>query len=299
MKKIIVLMSTYNGEKYIEQQIDSILNQEKVDLELLVRDDGSTDSTKDILERYKKQGKLKWYTGSNLRSAKSFLNLLKECGNADYYAFADQDDFWHKEKLYKAIEKLEEENYKYGKLYISSLNVVDSELNYKFSEKIPKTVNFETEMIKNYATGCTMVFDKNLRKKINDNNFSFVAMHDSLICRVASMLDCPIICDNESYIDYRQHGNNVLGMTNNPIKTWKRRWKRFVNSESESSKTAQELLNIKRLKISDEKKDFLIQLANYKTNKKYKRILLKKKIFTKKDKLVRTLYKIKLLFNKV
>ena len=111
MKKIIVLMSTYNGEKYLQVQLDSILSQENVDLELLVRDDGSTDSTKTILERYQSEGKLTWYSGKNKKPAYSFFDLLGKCKDADYYAFADQDDFWHEDKLINAIKRLEKIDY--------------------------------------------------------------------------------------------------------------------------------------------------------------------------------------------
>ena len=61
--KVNVLMSTYNGEHYIKQQLDSIMSQEKVDVDLLVRDDGSWDSTLGILQKYKEKGKLRWYKG--------------------------------------------------------------------------------------------------------------------------------------------------------------------------------------------------------------------------------------------
>ena len=76
MKKVVVLMSTYNGEKYLEEQINSILNQKSVEVELFVRDDNSIDSTKKILSKYEKKKKLKWYDGENLKSAKTMHRLL-------------------------------------------------------------------------------------------------------------------------------------------------------------------------------------------------------------------------------
>ena len=77
MEKVCVLMSTYNGEKYLREQIDSILNQENVEVDILIRDDGSTDNTLNILKEYiKKHKNINYYTGANLRSAKSFMNLL-------------------------------------------------------------------------------------------------------------------------------------------------------------------------------------------------------------------------------
>ena len=98
MEKVIVLMSTYNGEKYIKQQVDSILNQENVSVELVVRDDGSNDNTISILKEYEKAGKLIWYTGDNKGAAYSFFDLMEYAKNRYddycYFALSDQDDIW-------------------------------------------------------------------------------------------------------------------------------------------------------------------------------------------------------------
>ncbi len=94
MDSIVVLMSTYNGEKYIREQLDSIFNQEGIDVKVVVRDDGSKDTTHAILDEYKKTHELVWYTGENLKSARSFMDLIYQAPESDYYAFADQDDYW-------------------------------------------------------------------------------------------------------------------------------------------------------------------------------------------------------------
>ena len=69
MYKVVIIMSTYNGAKYLREQLDSIVNQTEQDKFILIRDDGSTDETLNILEEYQKKGLLKWYKGKNLRSA--------------------------------------------------------------------------------------------------------------------------------------------------------------------------------------------------------------------------------------
>lgn len=76
MKNVLVILSTYNGEKYLREQIESVLKQENVKISILVRDDGSTDNTCNILEEYEKKGLLRWYTGKNLKPAKSFIDLF-------------------------------------------------------------------------------------------------------------------------------------------------------------------------------------------------------------------------------
>lgn len=103
-QNILVLMSTFNGEKFIREQIESILAQENVNIKLLVRDDGSTDKTLDILNEYKNKGKLNYYIGKNLGPQLSFMHLLQNAPYCEYYAFADQDDVWLKDKLSTAIK---------------------------------------------------------------------------------------------------------------------------------------------------------------------------------------------------
>lgn len=114
-------MSTYNGKDYLREQIDSILSQdceEKADvkLKLLIRDDGSKDGTQEILRKYaaKYPDQVSWYQGENIGVIKSFFDLIEKSDEkADYYAFSDQDDYWHKEKLRAGIEKIKEMSKKY------------------------------------------------------------------------------------------------------------------------------------------------------------------------------------------
>ena len=106
--RIAVLMSSYNGEQYIKEQIDSILNQKgKFNIDIYVRDDGSFDNTIHILEDYQKKGLIKFCGGENIGPAKSFLTLLALADGYDFYAFADQDDIWFENKIESAILKIE------------------------------------------------------------------------------------------------------------------------------------------------------------------------------------------------
>ena len=91
MKKVQVLLSTYNGEKYLKEQLDSIIAQKGVDVHILARDDGSKDDTIKILEGYENIDIIK---GSNIGVCKSFFELINKSGEYDYYSFADQDDVW-------------------------------------------------------------------------------------------------------------------------------------------------------------------------------------------------------------
>ncbi len=117
MKRVQVLMSTYNGENYLAEQIESILSQAHVKVSLLVRDDGSADHTPAILTSYAGEH-VQIDIGKNIGTQKSFLHLI-ECAdsNNDYFAFADQDDVWHPQKLQKAVEALEYETAKSRRMH--------------------------------------------------------------------------------------------------------------------------------------------------------------------------------------
>ena len=101
-------MATYNGKSYLLEQIESICSQQGVNIKLWVRDDGSTDGTQLLLEEYKQKGLLDWYQGtSSSGPAKAFLDLLQTSPKADFYAFADQDDYWMEDKMKIAVENLQ------------------------------------------------------------------------------------------------------------------------------------------------------------------------------------------------
>ena len=112
MKTVQILLSSYNGDKYINRQIDSILCQKDVEVHLLIRDDGSTDQTRQIIKKYEKKYpfNIKVVLGENIGWKKSFFTLLKLAGDYDYYAFADQDDYWYEDKEISAIDVMESDS---------------------------------------------------------------------------------------------------------------------------------------------------------------------------------------------
>lgn len=175
-KSVQVVMSTYNGEKYLKEQIDSILSQEGVDVRLYIRDDGSSDRTTDILASYQEHKNVKIEKGNNLGFAKSFLTALDECDEADYYAFSDQDDVWEKDKLSTAIEILEEESQSTPLLYCSALQRVDENLNPLHVQSYHGLrINLPSMLTRGRLAGCTFVFNNTLRNLVK--NSSQIEMH--------------------------------------------------------------------------------------------------------------------------
>lgn len=213
---ILVLMSTYNGEKYIAEQIDSILCQKNVeDIKILIRDDGSRDGTISIIEDYiKDHNNIILIKGHNVGCEESF-NLLASYANkkcqADYYAFCDQDDIWMPDKLQTAINILNTYDSKKPNLYFSNLTLVDSNLiplyeMYNSEEVIDvKKMTF----IQLFIFACTSVFNKTALQyycKPEKNNCN----HDHWIFIICSLLG-NVYYDSSSHILYRQHANNVSG----------------------------------------------------------------------------------------
>ena len=161
-RKVAVLMSTYNGEKFLREQIESLFAQVGVDLTVYVRDDGSSDGTLEILRRYESE-KFIVTVGNNLGPANSFMELLYSVPDTyDYYAFSDQDDIWAPDKLSAGIQMLEEKG---ALLYGCNQMLVDKDGNelgvwrkegYKVS-----TTPIEV-IVRNSISGCTMIFTRNL-----------------------------------------------------------------------------------------------------------------------------------------
>lgn len=211
-------MSTYNGEKYIREQIDSILAQKDVDLTLHIFDDISKDKTVEIAREYEeKNSNVKVHINErNKNFTYNFLDALfsfKENEEFDYYAFSDQDDYWLDTKLISAIKKIEEK----GKctLYAANLKVVDQDLNPTGEVMMPKKYKqgHYDMLCKNVVTGCTVVMDKDFKNLSTKHYPENIYLHDYWLAIIAHYTKtanyvydtCP------DYILYRQHGANLIG----------------------------------------------------------------------------------------
>ena len=283
--KSIVLMSTYNGEKYLRQQLDSLLNQDLKPTKILVRDDGSKDETINILEEYSsKYSFIEYYYGKNVGPAKSFFDLINKCEDYDYYALCDQDDVWFKDKLSSAIKKLKQENNGIPLLYAGRFTLTDKDLN-PLNSKISKLysyTDFGHALIYHTAPGCTFVFNNQAKQLIKkyDVNKEYCVIHDALIHKIVTMFG-KMILDEEPHMYYRQHGNNVYGLTADKGKEFIHRVKNFIggNIRGYRSNTAKSLFNVYGSMCEEDKLQLLKTVANYSTNKDLKKNLLNNKIF--------------------
>ncbi len=222
--RMAVLMATYNGEKYLRQQIDSIL-QQKTDIpfDLIVRDDGSKDATLEILESYSLQGSLKYYADKNLGAAKGFIQLLRDNPGYDFYAFADQDDVWEADKLQKGLNKIS--GVTGPVIYCANSVLVDENLQSlgRNTHRELPTYNLVSILcLACCAQGCTSVFNSALARVIQNHNVPEVfIMHDSLITCLCGLIGGTVIYDHEPSMKYRMHGKNVFGVVTAKQNLWR------------------------------------------------------------------------------
>lgn len=294
MKKVQILMSTFNGEKYLQEQLNSLFNQEDIKLDILVRDDNSTDKTKEILDR----NHIKWYTGKNLKPAKSFFDLIKKSGDFEYYAFCDQDDVWDTKKLYIAIEKLEKCNNNKPSMYFSNKKIVDQNLNYLYTTNETKKISLGSSLITNIATGCTIVINKKMMEALKKYSPSFIEMHDAWVYKLCLALDGNVVFDKNPYINYRQHQNNVIGNSESILSKIKRRLKGIIKCNHIKEKMALEILEGYKDVISQKNLEILNDFVGYKKLKNKFKLIFKEEYKTgdfSKD----LIFKIAVLINKI
>ncbi|MBR2318541.1 MAG: glycosyltransferase family 2 protein [Bacteroidaceae bacterium] len=275
---VCVLLSTYNGEKYLKEQLYSLYEQQGVGISLLVRDDGSTDSTHTILDAELSAGRLVWYTGENLKPAFSFWNLLQNASETQYYAFCDQDDVWDADKLKVATDMLSAAG-DVPALYFCQTRLVDASLNEIESVKISPLLTYAEALVYHFVTGCTMVMNNAMRKVLLQYTPEFIRMHDIWIYDVAMAVDAKVFFDPNPHISYRQHGNNVIGQANSVKAVWKNRIARLRKNECIRSRLAKELQKGYSSAMSPENRALTDLVANYKESfTSWMRLLFTRKI---------------------
>lgn len=265
LPKVVVLMSTYNGELFLSEQLDSLFAQANVNLYLIVRDDGSTDRTKEILETYlrKKPDKMKVLFGENIGFSKSFYTLVENSGDYDFFAFSDQDDVWFPNKLEQEIKKLLE-NKLMPSMCFCNCWLTDEKLivNKPLFENIQLPKQRYNRILENLAAGFTIVFNKAARDMFLKADKDKIEFHDFWLYSICSLLGSVIY--NESILAYyRQHSNNYIGKNRDIYKKILYRINRIRNGSHLRENIASELLRCFGEKIDSTDKDKLRLIASY------------------------------------
>lgn len=263
MEKVAVLMSTYNGESFIVQQIDSILSQRDVDVDLIIRDDGSTDSTVEKIKLLN-DSRIKIIQGENIGWKSSFSWLLRNVQGYEYYAFSDQDDVWNPMKLKVAIDSIGISDFPC--LYYCDATIVDKDLN---KIGIKKNYNPFQEKLTNIficsGQGCCIVLNKSTKKLFDAYIPKYDFSHEAWLCIICGYFG-KIIHDNNSYMMYRVTGQNTsgFGRTGKMELIRKRKDKKFLQQIYPPYAT--ELLSGFNNNLSVSEKKELLRVANYKKN---------------------------------
>lgn len=215
-------MSTYNGESYLADQIDSIINQSYLNWHLYIRDDGSNDKTCEIIRHYSsKCSKISFVNDgkvTNLGVIKSFMNLLRNI-DADFYMFSDQDDVWKRDKVLNTIKFIKQFDYRTKPVCVyTNLQVVDNQLQGNEPLLDYNWQDFLHLLFTNNAYGCTMMLNQRLKElvKFDSINYSNVFMHDWWLMLIAAGFGEVGYLDEKTIL-YRQHGNNQVGASNKTL----------------------------------------------------------------------------------
>lgn len=278
MDRICILMSTYNGERYLKDQIDSLLAQDNVVFDICIRDDGSTDGTLNILRQYESRfTNIKIQAGENVGYEKSFYSLMKNVGVYQYYAFSDQDDIWDKDKLICAVEAMWKKETNKPLLYMCNLRLVNENLLYICDMKAPDARIFQkgSYLVDKYGYGCTYVFNRALKDLALRYEPKIKISHDNWVGLIDIFMGDHIF-DSQTHISYRQHSNNVMGGDNGQSGIWRRRIKALRNIKQYSrALVAQEILNGYSDLLGHDDVELLELVANYRSSIKNKISLLR------------------------
>lgn len=278
MKKVHVLLSAYNGQEYIKQQIKSIFDQNGVSVRLTIRDDGSTDNTKKVVSSIIDE-RLEYIKGENLGFASSFWQLVQLVDNdSDFYAFCDQDDYWFQDKLITAVNELQKENPAIPLLYTGNVIKTDKDLIASSDNECAfdcKDVLSFPECLKiSKVPGCTFVFNKELKLRLEKYKGKMIA-HDWTAYIIANATG-KVLYDPTPHMYYRIHGSNTVGIENK-INTIRKRINRLNNPDAKNARlyVATQVLNTYKNEISKEKLSILIDFCEYKNSISNKCKLLK------------------------
>lgn len=218
--KVNILLSTYNGEKYLREQLDSLLQQTYQNITIYVRDDGSEDHTMNILEEYQTRCDEKLNGGPqiailkeekplNLGYMKSFWTLLRRCEKADYYAFCDQDDVWLPNKVERGVAEMEKEMEDIPLLYSSGFIYCDENMEITgYPAQISTPVKFKDVLFYTPAYGFTIMINNKLREKAFSATSLEDMPHDGWCQKIATAMG-KFIYDSTVTAKYRRHSNTV------------------------------------------------------------------------------------------
>ena len=295
--KVNIVLSTYNGAKFLSEQIDSIQAQTFTDWQLLIRDDDSTDKTLDIIAAYTvKDERIRLINEGNRKNLgviKSFYKLIKD-DVADYYFFCDQDDVWLPEKLAIMLAEATKHDANESLMVYMDLSVVDENLkvinpSMVSSQSHHANTSLLAELTENTVTGGVAMINHALVKRWSSSDS--MIMHDWYLALLATATGELVYIDKPGEL-YRQHDHNVLGARTlakrlkkwlNPLHAVQKYWELIVTSQKQASS----ILN--QPDLSDENRELIEKYVALLNQTMINRIKYLKKYHFKKNKLFHTI----------
>ena len=234
--KVTVLLATFNGARFLEEQLTSLFDQQGVDIEVKVNDDGSTDGTMEILDKWKAKGlNILISQSSGIGPSRAFLSLLQSCDEKQFVAFCDQDDIWEANKLITQVQLCKTSKVFMAfseRKYIDSLGRVVGR-----SQKLRNLPTFENALIENIAPGNTILLNSSAIKLINSYVSPSITHYDSWIYLLVSGFGgCEYI--SEPLVRYRLHENNQVGIRKFNLKRFETSALQFIDQASYLSKAS-------------------------------------------------------------
>jgi len=214
---IAILLCTMQGQRYLHEQLDSIVQQTYTNWTIWVSDDGSADDTQAILAQYQTKlgpARLSIHSGPAEGFVANFLSLTCKAGiTADYYAFADQDDVWEPDKLTRALQWLQTMPNHLPALYCGRTRSVDANnRDIGFSPRYTKPPCFANALVQSIAGGNTMLFNNAARRFLRKAGPDIkVVSHDWWVYMVVTGCGGQVFYDLQPTVRYRQHDNNLVG----------------------------------------------------------------------------------------
>ena len=248
--KVTILLSTYNGEQFLSEQIKSIQEQTYRDWQLLIRDDGSTDGTRAVIEDFcRKDDRIAFINRENpqnLGVIQSF-HILLQYQDSDFYLFSDQDDVWLPDKIAMQLAEADKYDSSHPLLVYTDLKVVDQELQVVHESMIrTQSDHANTELVQelteNTVTGGVSMINRALAQLWTGKEEHELLMHDWYLGLLASAFGNLVYIDKPGEL-YRQHSNNVLGARTlrKRVKNWVRPhvlftkyWKLIKDSQTQA-----------------------------------------------------------------
>ena len=243
MKQVNIIMSVYNGEAYLADQLDSIVSQTYKNINVYIRDDGSKDRTIEIVKEYcdRDFDGIRFYLiedkYGNLNTWRSFFCCLMASGEADYYAYCDQDDEWEPQKVERAVKILEQQPADKSFLYASGYDVCDLELNKIGVGRRPEKLSDMNvgRAFFNYGAGLgqgfTLVFNRALKQKAFYPGKMEIRGHDVWLWAVVAGLGGGYYYDDYCSAKYRRYPGTVTPTGKGGFQLWKWRFKKFLDRE--------------------------------------------------------------------